>query len=1267
MSMTCRRASCVPALARIVLMLPLAVWTAVGRAESQNDAASAAFDDFDDEQDYPSEDTLKGLVAPVQGQEASFHKWSHGSRLGYQIRGLFRLNQPWEADSALRFSFLEPANVRFHLWNGQQGVTLAYYQGHHQTWAAYGATREGDVPKPTELVLLATDGGRYRRCGAGTLVLHHHEGKLVLTRGDLTLLSVPFDGPPKEVFIEGHAVVRGLAMIRSPGIPAIAEPRPVAFRSDKPAELNWTLQPPEGFFWNKLPDGRMELFAGEKSPAAQAGTRIVKPGLYEFVFVIDDPGPGTGIYLGNEEGKQLCRLAFFQHKQTKRALFGSLSPGENWSIDRWADVAHQPAPFVGQRQWFRLTVGGGVVKYWTSGDGEHWSQPAPTAEMLEGACTQVGLYCLAKPHKRAIKLARIEVRRLETLMALAPEEIRDRVDVEPLVKAGDVPAWEQLVAQRRPSDVPTDTWWRACLVRTLSENPRFDLGRQLLERLLDVVLAEPGDLTRQLQLLEEVALLAHPNADPTMERLAQRCERLGLQQARQGYSAPFTAISRAMMRLPFWTEQQPRPFSESLLRHELFAKLGEDRLPEVRELCRQVQFWNRTGHPHSNSPQWTDQVKHLAFWGEAQATGQAPKDAVQTAMGPSPWRHPLVVTATREGYNIFGEFTAALQSETYREACQVLSSAAQTTGLGLLPDKDRRLWVSLPVALELAMREHPPLRQAMQEGFGALGELRFKKAAAQGDKAGVTAVTLQFFGTTAARDAHLWLGDRKLAVGRFAEALGHYERATAIGGDAPSEDLLTRQRLAAAMLGRDASKQPSKSVEIGASRLSAAQFEELVGQLRTSRGSHSNEAKDAPPSPCFASGKYQVRPWATVESVQLQRPDPLPDREVDWVGRQTAVTVADGQMFVNNQVDLFAFDLETGRQDWVQRGPSLKSQWPLLPMRPVVAQGRVFVRRLAEANPELACFGRTDGRLLWSCKPDSHVASDPVFVGEDLLILTISEEVADKLILVLNTIDVESGRVRSRVPVAEFYDLWQHRLSLQVMAVDDRIVVVGGGSVLCCDSAGEVRWVRRQVWTPPLRPDYGSAKAWFQQYQEPPLVRDGRVCATQPGSWSVECIDLKSGRLVWRRAVPELTRLVGLARGRMVAETSDGIAGLEADSGKMLWFQMVDDLQHARLSSPDATVLCIQRAKLQQDAKPQLVPVWLDVETGRPRERGSALELPAENAPLLWPLVGERGRQWGFFASGDPPTTKRGILELIPLETDSRGARDGRISTTGKE
>ena len=73
----------------------------------------------------------------------------------------------------------------------------------------------------------------------------------------------------------------------------------------------------------------------------------------------------------------------------------------------------------------------------------------------------------------------------------------------------------------------------------------------------------------------------------------------------------------------------------------------------------------------------------------------------------------------------------------------------------------------------------------------------------------------------------------------------------------------------------------------------------------------------------------------------------------------------------------------------------------------------------------------------------------------------------------------------------------------------DNFVAVMAGTVLCCDSAGKLRWVRRQEWLTP-RED----RDWGRQYQQPPLVAGDRLLVTQPGVAAVECLDPDSGELL---------------------------------------------------------------------------------------------------------------------------------------------------------
>lgn len=92
--------------------------------------------------------------------------------------------------------------------------------------------------------------------------------------------------------------------------------------------------------------------------------------------------------------------------------------------------------------------------------------------------------------------------------------------------------------------------------------------------------------------------------------------------------------------------------------------------------------------------------------------------------------------------------------------------------------------VSLPGAVALAMRNSPVLRSTMSEQFGQLGKLRIRQAITEGDGTAVQAATLQFLGTEAAAEAHLWLGDKEISGGAFARSLGHYRQARKTAGPA---------------------------------------------------------------------------------------------------------------------------------------------------------------------------------------------------------------------------------------------------------------------------------------------------------------------------------------------------------------------------------------------------------------------------------------------------------------------------------------------------
>ena len=147
---------------------------------------------------------------------------------------------------------------------------MSYHASWYQQWGIYGTTRNGDKFLPDTFALWATDGGRYFQSGGGgAVVVLYRDGYLYLTRGDVLLGAVPFDGPPSEVFLETEGFCRELQFVRCTGTPETPKPHAVVAKIDKPAEAAWKFDAPKGVSLNKLPDGSVELAAEEKAPAAR--------------------------------------------------------------------------------------------------------------------------------------------------------------------------------------------------------------------------------------------------------------------------------------------------------------------------------------------------------------------------------------------------------------------------------------------------------------------------------------------------------------------------------------------------------------------------------------------------------------------------------------------------------------------------------------------------------------------------------------------------------------------------------------------------------------------------------------------------------------------------------------------------------------------------------------------------------------------------------------------------------------------------------------
>ncbi len=1259
-----------PAVAPTILFALLTVPGVIVAAAAPSDAESSpppfdqvCFGDFDDRQPYPPVDELRDWLVPVPGEEcviAETTKRLGGKprRMGH-IAGVFQLNRTWQPHSTLRLSLVDPELFQLHFWSGAHGVTVRYSVHAAKTWAAYGTTRSGTRPRPATYASWALDCGRYRRAGLGTVEIRYHDDNIVLTRGDLMLLSAPLPGLPTEVYLEGGALIRGLSVYPSSGGPKPPASNPTVWCLGKPAQQNWEATLPLQARLEKLPDAAVRLVAGPQSTSCQAGLEIPRPGLYEYIFELERADVGTGIYLGRGSS-QLARFAFFRDKTTGRTAFAPLSP-DSQNTELELNFRRAMVPYAGQHQWVRLTAGGGVMKCWTSGDRVHWSQSVWSPLPLRGAVTHVGLYCLATGQPRSITLRSLEIRRFDVLASLAAEKIQQRTgswaDVETLSD------FQRRVGESRPTDISPKVWQRACILRMLTENPYFSLGGVLLHRLLDEALLEEEDVRRQLELLDEAAVMIHSLDARSTEPFQRHYQRLGKHLIRSGHPDPLDVIRLAVMRTPIWDYQRQNAWPSTVLRRVLLASSGEGRWQEVDELLGSLRFWTTADRLQRRRLPWSDQVQHLLDWAEfqlARRRSETPDEWSQTKA--HFWRDRLIGQLDRASYNVIAEFRAALDEQAYREACQILTSSGRTALPGLVPDdRDQRLSVSLPVAVELAMRQRRPLRETMQGHFAALGQLRLRRGMAAVDSAAVEAVTSQFCGTEAAAEAHAWLADRELSAARAARAVGRYRDALRQGVAAAQQPgLLARLRLAGALSGEDLGGPVKAPLDVGGRQFSVAAFEKMVREIRQAHSQpNAAVASLAGLQKPNTSSRWQARRLAQVSVAGAEGPSDIPPRRLDWGARLIAATVSSGQMIISTPGELAAFDLASGRRRW-SAPATLKGEptgWPLISMWPVCRGERILVRRLTDAGAELACFDALDGRLLHSSRAAGYVASDPLLVAEELFAFTASADTSKTTSLRLARFDPDSAQVRCETPVAEFHDLAEGddsatgMLCCQAAAAEGRIVATAAGCVLCCDLDGRVRWVRRQIWIRRPLAEYSETEPWLRRRHRPPIAFDGRVYVTQPGVWGIECLELATGRLVWRKSVPQLTALIGRVGDRLIVETSEGLLAKAIATGETLWSHDAANRLNGWLCGPEQGIVYTRLAASDGGSStPHPVLVRVDPATGTASDI-PVQGLPAPQEPLLGPLISDGTRHWVFLASAETPA-EREIVELTTANNE---------------
>ncbi len=1278
-----RSAEAVPAAAVAATEGPWEEWLAPDREPFPFEEVS-----LDDQRPMPFDgltgDVLEKWFEKPQSGSYRIQDRQHGGGMTARFEGTGKLKPNWPADAALRLALHDFDQFEMRFWDGDEGLLLRVDP--HKTpglWCGYSARRENGKLDTTRLTLLATDSARHQRSHWGPVELRWQNGTLVMTRGNVRLLTVPLEKPPREVEWNGKATVRGIALYRSTPVPAESPTdRRLLAHVDRPAELAWGRreQSEEGVYalvpfepggpptWTVTPtetskltghaDGTVELEVASAQQPVEVAATIPGDGLSEYVFRLRGAEPGTGLFLGDATGRPLERLAFLADGRLRGTAF-KLQTDDGRQVAMHVDAYHQPWPVAGDEQWFRLVPGAGHVKLLVSGDGIHWGLVSalrssdPTARI-----NTVGLYCHSTKEPRSIALDLIDVRELSSVVAHARPDLRPLVPVASLVE--DVRAfdrWYLAVLRSLPADVELSDWRRACAVETLRARPWHQFAEQLLETIRLEAIAGPGDTAARVALLEEVALLSDRFPADVGARFAAGYEDLGRQLLAEGAEEPLQSAVTACVEAPLWTSARVDAAIEmpELSRDVLVANAFSRNWEAVEAAARTRRFYLTHAHPDRVREMRTRTAKQVQAWAEIVARRRLRLPASpRLPTFDRQWRHPLVAESTKEAYNVMAEFESALAAGAFEDACRIVSATDEQGIVGMLPDsKDRSLLVSLPRAVRSAMQDHPQLKETMRESFGPVAEIRVQRAVNAGDEEAVRAATVRYLGTSAAAAAHAWLGDRDLAAGRVTQAVRQYQSAIETATSSLRNSVEARLQLAEAMLGREIDGVDRNRVDLGGVSLSKEEFAGLTTRVRPTR-----RDGDLLPKP-IETATPDLPPTALVAEVRgrfdgevgqhAERGRPT---DVDSTGRQLATVVAGNLLIVGNRFQITAYDLGSGERRWstgLGGEQGFANEWPLTKFQPLVAGDRIYARRLTKEGAEIACLAVGDGKLLWRTDPTIEYVSDPVSVGGRLVAVGAEGPVDGQLHLDLVTLSPGGGEVVARANVLRQRDVWKGMPPCRVTAAGTSVLGGVGASLFLADPLGDVHWIRRLPWMP-----VNVNERWRREQVTPPLVDGDRFFVAWPSSYRVACYEVSGGRQVWSRSVPGLRSLVGLSDARsrsLVLRTDDGFEAIAP----------IDATEHWRIDAPYAyfdAVLTPSHLVFASAApikrprgtweQPQID--WYDLASGE--RRGAPLVDVAHKNPLVGPLVVTTKGLWTFVGPHvrDP---HRDLVHVRPVDGEA--------------
>ncbi|MBA2113734.1 outer membrane protein assembly factor BamB family protein [Bremerella alba] len=1190
---------------------------------------------------------------------AEIQEFRDGDRPQTKMKGWFRLRGQLPSQAALRFEMSDIHRVRFHFYCGDQGVSVVRHQHDYSPWYAYAMTPGDDGIQPKNLRLQANDGYREHRGPARhyrPVAFYYDDAtsELVFYRGDVEVIRTPLPSVPDRIYIEGESIIRRMNLWPLKDLPQGQAEYPQQVAIEQTADLSWQSKLAEQTTLEKNQDGTLSLVSNNPKDHSWACVPIPGYGMRMVELELTGVDHSHGVFLTQpaktpDEGKMAEApapkdgLVFNRNRKTDE-LYARFSHiwDSGHQVDR--DPLDHPATQVGDHVWIRLLAGGGQVRGWISLDGQHWALLSSEDNDTKGVYNHIGISAAKVEGDHRLTIKKLVVRELPGLTGLFPQPHWEKVEQVTWQELGESPYAEEPFILPDGSKLPADLATR--LRRYGCTGASYEHMTELCE---EAIQAAPNNAQKRQVIQDMLALTRTWPLGHNERRFMGWCEeqlgKLFEEQLPTAERQNYAAFRRELLNQASINRDAMGYFSQERFNAEMLMAIEQGRWNDILDNCEAMRRY----YPHD--PRKLRSEFPIINWAGGIAvrhSGRANQAADYLTEGRSTTL--LVEDLSKEAYNISAELNAALESDAIADACRLITQIPESAAEGLAPSgSDPDHLFSVTAAIQMAVQNHEALQDQMEKEHSDLAQLRVNSAIQRGDRKIVELVTLQFFDTQAAAEAHLWLGDQATSAGDFASSLQHYIKA-ARSADGPLKSKVDARLLMLGHMPSGDQAEPTEPISIGSTTLTASSLIDQTGVIRTAQtaqqevartdaalGAHAKWPEMASINP---TGFTLKGSWGR-ESGRV--PSAVKETNFDWHGQALGMTLLGDQAYICNRFEIAKLDLKNKKEIWTRsqrdkdRGKA--HDYPYTRCVPLIVGDMVVTRMLHEKGFALYGFDRESGDQRWVTNLDDQMvlATDPISVQGRVLIVTLREVSQSTFAVRLSRVDLTTGEILDSHPLFRIRDTWFDRGIGNVVAHREQLLIDLGGALASCDISGHLQWVRKQL-TFPQKID----SRWSGQQLSNIEIFGNQAISFHAGALRLECFDVATGTLRWTIPATNVQSIELLDDETLLVEETDRWLLVSEASGKVASQIAKPENLLSWHRTQDALIGLTYHKPVEKDGKATLQVVRVDVLSGEVQPLQST-EVAGKELPAAGPFF-YGAEKWFLWFHEDQKKDERQVM-----------------------